>query len=62
MGLGGGQRGSHVVDLLLGSDRPRRALDAGATPAEVLSGWTEDARAFRERCRPLLLYDGSCGR
>uniref|UniRef100_A0A831X7L7 DUF1343 domain-containing protein n=1 Tax=Thermorudis peleae TaxID=1382356 RepID=A0A831X7L7_9BACT len=53
--------GRHVVDLLLGSDRPRRALEAGAAPAEVLSGWDEEARAFRERCWPLLLYDGSCG-
>ena len=53
--------GRYVIDLLLGSDRPRRALEAGATPAEVLSGWDEEARAFRERCRPLLFYDGRCG-
>ena len=45
------------IDLLLGSDRPRRSLDAGAEVAEVMSGWIEEIEAFERRRRPFLLYD-----
>ncbi len=53
----GGEEGGHFVDLLLGSDRPRQALDAGADADDVLAGWEEDAAAFAARRQPILLYD-----
>ena len=52
-----GSDGRPVLDLLLGSDAPRRALDAGADAGEVMAGWTEQAGEFAERRRPFLLYD-----
>lgn len=45
------------IDLLLGDDRPRLALDAGADPAEVLAGWDAEADAFATRRAPFLLYN-----
>lgn len=52
-----GSDGRYFADLLFGSDRPRHALDEGATVSEVTTGWEEDARAFEERRRPYMLYD-----
>ena len=49
--------GGHLVDRLLGSDRPRRALDAGASVARVIADWEEQAREFERRRRPYLLYE-----
>ena len=49
--------GGYFVDLLLGSDRPRLALTAGADVDEVMGGWAEAAEAFSDRRRPFLLYD-----
>lgn len=51
-----GRDGRYFADLLFGSDRPRRALDEGASVAEVTRGWDEAARGFEERRRPFLLY------
>ncbi len=52
-----GGDGRYFVDLLFGSDRPRRALDEGAAVSEVTMGWSEDARGFEERRRPFMLYE-----
>lgn len=52
-----GREGRYAIDLLLGSDRPRQALDGGASVAEVTIGWDEESRAFEERRRPYLIYD-----
>ena len=49
--------GRYRLDRLMGSDRPRRALDEGATVAEMMAGWDGQVRAFAERCRPQLLYE-----
>ncbi len=49
--------GGHFLDLLLGGDRPRLGLAAGADVEEVTAGWAEAAAAFAERRRPFLLYD-----
>ncbi|MGH2531654.1 MAG: exo-beta-N-acetylmuramidase NamZ family protein [Thermomicrobiales bacterium] len=46
----------YPIDRLLGSDRPRRAFDDGATAAEVMATWAEESRQFEERRRPYLLY------
>lgn len=55
-----GERRRHFVDLLLGSDKPRMALDAGASPDEVMAEWTAEGAAFTGRRRPFLLYpDGT---
>ena len=47
----------YFVDLLLGSDRPRLALMAGADADEVMASWAEETEAFADRRRPFLLYD-----
>ncbi|MGH2557753.1 MAG: exo-beta-N-acetylmuramidase NamZ family protein [Thermomicrobiales bacterium] len=46
----------YPLDRLLGSDRPRRAFDDGATAAEVMATWADESRAFEDRRRPYLLY------
>lgn len=51
-----GHDGRRFVDLLLGGDRVRRALDAGAEVVDLMSGWDEELAGFRERRRPFLLY------
>lgn len=45
-----------AIDLLFGSDVPRRMLESGATAEEVVATFGEDEAAFRERRRPSLLY------
>ncbi|HZG69617.1 MAG TPA: DUF1343 domain-containing protein [Herpetosiphonaceae bacterium] len=52
-----GGDGRFFVDLLLGSDQPRRALDDGSDVADVIAGWDEQRRAFESRRRPYLLYE-----
>ncbi len=52
-----GRDGNYALDLLLGSDRPRRMLDAGDSVEQITAGWEEEARAFEDRRRPYLLYD-----
>lgn len=49
-------RGTYFLDRLLGSDAPRRALDAGAEAEQVLAGWPQQASAFEERRQSVLLY------
>lgn len=51
-----GSRQRYFIDLLLGSDKPRLALDAGAAPDEVMASWQDELNGFRERRRPFLLY------
>jgi uncharacterized protein YbbC (DUF1343 family) len=48
--------GGYFIDLLLGTQRPRQALDSGADVMEVTTGWREQAKAFMERRQPMLLY------
>lgn len=45
-----------AVDLLFGSDRERRMLDAGAGWREVAAGWEAGEAAFRERRKRFLVY------
>lgn len=51
-----GREGRYSIDLLLGSDRPRRMLEAGDSVARITAGWEEEARAFGERRHPHLIY------
>jgi uncharacterized protein YbbC (DUF1343 family) len=47
----------HFIDLLCGTDAVRLAIDSGAGVEDLIAGWDEDVRAFRERCSDILLYD-----
>jgi len=44
------------IDILYGSDRLRRAIDAGQDASSVTRDWARDEDAFRELRRPYLLY------
>ncbi len=45
-----------TFDRLIGTDRVRAALDAGASAAEIVAPWTAAEEAFRQDRRPYLLY------
>jgi uncharacterized protein YbbC (DUF1343 family) len=45
-----------AIDLLIGSDRERLALEDGRTPQEICRAWEAEEEAFRQRRRPYLLY------
>jgi uncharacterized protein YbbC (DUF1343 family) len=45
-----------AIDLLFGSDRERRALEAGRAPRDIAREWEAGEEAFRQRRRPFLLY------
>ncbi len=44
------------IDIMWGSDRLRKAIEAGATADEIADGWKAEVAAFEERRRPYLLY------
>ena len=44
------------IDILCGTDRVRRTIDAGRSPRTLAAGWTKAAAAFRRRRAPFLLY------
>ena len=48
--------GGYFVDLLLGSDQPRRNIDNGAEPDEITASWGVANEHFAERRKPYLLY------
>jgi uncharacterized protein YbbC (DUF1343 family) len=45
-----------AVDLLFGSDRERRGLEADVPAAELARAWEAEEEAFRQRRREFLLY------
>jgi len=45
-----------AIDLLLGSDRERIGLEAGAPASELARAWEAEEDAFRQRRREYLLY------
>jgi uncharacterized protein YbbC (DUF1343 family) len=45
-----------AIDLLFGSERPRRALESGVSIDELCASFGPDERAFIERRQPWLLY------
>lgn len=49
---------SHIpaIDLLFGSDRERKAIDAGTPWHEIAAAWEPEEAAFRERRKTHLLY------
>jgi len=46
-----------AFDLLCGSERERRAIEAGATLAELSRPFAPEERAFARRRRPFLVYE-----
>jgi uncharacterized protein YbbC (DUF1343 family) len=44
------------IDILYGSDRLRRGIDAGESAESIAAGWPEDEAAFRELRQQYLLY------
>ena len=44
------------IDILCGTNRVRRALEAGLSPRTFAREWREDAALFRRRRSPYLLY------
>jgi len=49
--------GVPAFDLLCGSDRERRAIEAGATAAELVRAFAPEERAFARRREPYLVYE-----
>lgn len=49
---------SHIlaIDLLFGSDRERKAIEAGAHWKEIAAAWEAEEAAFRDRRKPYLIY------
>jgi uncharacterized protein YbbC (DUF1343 family) len=45
------------IDILCGTDRVRRAVEAGTPLRRLQAGWQEDAKRFRRRRQEFLLYD-----
>jgi uncharacterized protein YbbC (DUF1343 family) len=44
------------IDVLCGTDRVRRAIEAGVSPRRLRPGWARELRAFRRRRARHLLY------
>jgi uncharacterized protein YbbC (DUF1343 family) len=44
------------IDLLFGSDRLRRAIDAGEGVRALIDSWTTDEDEFRRQREPFLIY------
>jgi len=45
-----------AIDLLFGSDRERKALEAGQAWRDIVTAWEAEEAEFRERRKPYLLY------
>jgi uncharacterized protein YbbC (DUF1343 family) len=52
-----GESGSDVVDLLLGTDAPRRAIEHGDDVDVVVALWQSAIEVFKAERGPFLLYD-----
>lgn len=52
-----GAENRKMIDLLLGNDAPRRALEAGAEGREAADSWHTRAQAWQEETAPFRLYD-----
>ncbi|MBU2490584.1 MAG: DUF1343 domain-containing protein [Proteobacteria bacterium] len=45
------------ADLILGTDKVRRTLEAGASLGGILKEWKQEARGFQALCAPYLIYE-----
>jgi uncharacterized protein YbbC (DUF1343 family) len=46
------------IDILCGTDRIRKAIEAGVSPKRLAQEWSAALAAFRRRRAPFLLYSG----
>jgi hypothetical protein len=44
------------IDILYGSDRLRKGIEAGEDPASIMKRWPRDEEAFRRLREKFLLY------
>lgn len=44
------------IDMIFGTDRVRRDLDAGKKPIEIIQTWEDGLAAFKTRCNPCYIY------
>ena len=44
------------IDILLGTDRIRRAIERGRTLSDIEAGWTRELAGWGRRRAPALLY------
>lgn len=44
------------IDILFGSDKPRKALEAGEDPLEIRRSWISGENEFRKRRQDFLMY------
>ena len=51
------KRGRYWIDLLFGTDRIRKMIEAGKTENEIKSSWQKDINEFKELRKKYLLYD-----
>jgi uncharacterized protein YbbC (DUF1343 family) len=52
-----GASGSYFIDLLLGTDAPRRAIERGDDVDVVVALWQSAIEVFKAERRPFLLYE-----
>jgi uncharacterized protein YbbC (DUF1343 family) len=43
-------------DILCGTDRVRKSIEAGVSPKRLAAGWKKESQAFRKRRAKYLLY------
>jgi uncharacterized protein YbbC (DUF1343 family) len=43
-------------DILCGTDRVRKAIEAGVSPKRLAPGWRRESKGFRKRRARYLLY------
>lgn len=55
-GKAGDEKDRYFIDLLCGSDKPRLALDTGASVEDIIEGWDAQLADFEQRRAPYLLY------
>ncbi len=55
--FGRSTRGRYWIDLLFGTDRVRKMIQAGKTEDEIKKSWEKDINEFKETRRKYLIYD-----
>ena len=51
------KNGRYWIDLLSGSDKLRKMIEAGKSASEIKESWQSDIQAFKTQRKPYLLYE-----
>ena len=51
------KKGRYWIDLLSGSDKLRKMIEAGKSASEIKASWQSDIQAFKIKRKPYLLYE-----